>query len=172
MGCIILLTSHQHPIKKHTMKIVECFNFAPKNRAQDISWISFWDSSSQCNVDCSDIMLDSSCINCAISETLPILFFFTVHLCHICFMLLLNIPCIFILCSWKFNKEHICILITLTFFCEIGIILWRSLCGALMFYPCLFYPSDHVWRSRRADAPRCAHFSIDFTPWISQQISV
>ena len=32
-------------------------------------------------------------------------------------------------------------------------------CGALMFYPCLFYPSDNVWRSQRADAPRCAHFS-------------
>jgi len=45
--------------------------------------------------------------------------------------------------------------------------------GALMFYPCLFYPSDNVWRSRRADAPGCPHFSIDFTPsWITQQISV
>ena len=31
--------------------------------------------------------------------------------------------------------------------------------GALMFFPCLFCPSDNVWRSRRADAPWCAHFS-------------
>ena len=38
---------------------------------------------------------------------------------------------------------------------------WREECpeGALMFYPCLFYPSDNMWRSRRGDAPRCAHFS-------------
>jgi len=44
-------------------------------------------------------------------------------------------------------------------------------CGALMFYPCLFYPSDNVWRSRLADAPRCAHISIDFKPsWITQPI--
>ena len=45
--------------------------------------------------------------------------------------------------------------------------------GALTFYPCLFYPSDNVWRSQCADTPRCAHFSINFTPfWIRQQISV
>ena len=43
--------------------------------------------------------------------------------------------------------------------------------GALMFYPCLFYPSDNVWRSRCADAPQCAHISIDFTPsWITPPI--
>ena len=27
---------------------------------------------------------------------------------------------------------------------------------ALMFYPCLFSPSDNVWRSPRADRPRCS----------------
>ncbi len=31
--------------------------------------------------------------------------------------------------------------------------------GALLLCPCLFRPSDNVWCSRRADAPRCAHFS-------------
>jgi len=30
--------------------------------------------------------------------------------------------------------------------------------GALLLCPCLFRPSDNVRRSRRADAPRCAHF--------------
>ena len=40
-------------------------------------------------------------------------------------------------------------------------------CCAMMFYPCLFCPSDNVWRSWRA------HLSIDLTPsWITQQISV
>jgi len=39
--------------------------------------------------------------------------------------------------------------------------------------PCLFYRSDNFLCSWRADAPRCAHFSIHFTPsWIRQQISV
>ena len=42
-----------------------------------------------------------------------------------------------------------------------------------MFNPCLFYPSDNVRCSRRADPLRCAHFSIDFIPSrITQQISV
>ena len=42
-----------------------------------------------------------------------------------------------------------------------------------MFYPCLFCPSDNVWCSRRADAPRCAHFYTVITPsWITQQISI
>ena len=45
--------------------------------------------------------------------------------------------------------------------------------GVVMFYPCLFCPRDMVLRSRCADAPPCAHFSIVFTPsWIPQQISV
>ena len=42
-----------------------------------------------------------------------------------------------------------------------------------MFYPCSFCPSDNVWRSRRADTPRCAHFSTVISPsWITEQISV
>ena len=32
--------------------------------------------------------------------------------------------------------------------------------------------SDNVWRSRRANAPRCAHFSLVISPsWITEQIS-
>ena len=27
--------------------------------------------------------------------------------------------------------------------------------GAMLLCPCLFHPSDNVWRSQRADAPRC-----------------
>ena len=42
--------------------------------------------------------------------------------------------------------------------------------GVVMFYPCLFCPSDNVWHSRHADAPWCLHFSIVITPsWITQQ---
>ena len=42
-----------------------------------------------------------------------------------------------------------------------------------MVHPCLFYPSDNVWRSRRADAPRYTHFSTVISPsWITEQISV
>ena len=42
--------------------------------------------------------------------------------------------------------------------------------GVVMFYPCLFCPSDNVWGSQRADAPRCAHFSTVITPsWITQR---
>jgi len=49
---------------------------------------------------------------------------------------------------------------------------WRRK-GALLLCPCLFCPSDNVWRSRRADAPRCAHFSTVISPsWITEQISV
>ena len=45
--------------------------------------------------------------------------------------------------------------------------------GALLLCPCLLLPSDNVWRSRRADAPRCAHFSTVISPsWITEQISV
>ena len=45
--------------------------------------------------------------------------------------------------------------------------------GVVMFYPCLFCPSDNVWRSGRADRPQCAHFSnVITTSWITQQISV
>jgi len=45
--------------------------------------------------------------------------------------------------------------------------------GALLLCPCLFHPSDNVWRSRRADAPRCAHFSTVISPsWITEKISV
>ena len=45
--------------------------------------------------------------------------------------------------------------------------------GALLLCPCLFCPSDNVWRSRRADAPWCAHFSTVISPsWITEQISV
>ena len=45
--------------------------------------------------------------------------------------------------------------------------------GVVMFYPCLFCPSDNVWRSRHADAPRCAHFSTVITPsWITEKISI
>ena len=43
----------------------------------------------------------------------------------------------------------------------------------VMFYPCLFCPSDNLWRSRRADAPRCGYFYTVITPsWITKQISV
>ena len=45
--------------------------------------------------------------------------------------------------------------------------------GALLLCPCLFRPSDNVWRSRRADAPQCVHFSTVISPsWITEQISV
>ena len=45
--------------------------------------------------------------------------------------------------------------------------------GALLLCPCLFRPSDIVWRSRCADAPWCAHFSTVISPsWITEQISV
>ena len=46
--------------------------------------------------------------------------------------------------------------------------------SVVMFHPCLFCPSDNVWCSRRrADVPRCTHFSTVITPsWITQQISV
>ena len=44
--------------------------------------------------------------------------------------------------------------------------------GVVIFYPCLFCPSD-MWHSRRARAPRCMHISTVITPsWITQQISV
>ena len=50
---------------------------------------------------------------------------------------------------------------------------WSVIGGVVMFSPCLFCPSDNDWCSLRADAPWCAHFSIDFTPsWITEQISV
>jgi len=53
-----------------------------------------------------------------------------------------------------------------TFFCNCGF-------GALLFCPCLFHPSDNVWRSRCADAPQCAHFSTVIPPsCIKEQISV
>ena len=45
-----------------------------------------------------------------------------------------------------------------------------------MFYPCLVYPSDNVWRSRRADAPRCSfffywfHIFLDHTTNISIKV--
>ena len=45
--------------------------------------------------------------------------------------------------------------------------------GVVMFYPCLFCPSDNVWRSLHADATRCVHFpTVITTSWITQQISV
>ena len=45
--------------------------------------------------------------------------------------------------------------------------------SALLLCPCLFCPSDNVWRSRRTDAPLCAHFSTVISPsWITEQISV
>ena len=45
--------------------------------------------------------------------------------------------------------------------------------GALLLCPCLFPPSDNVWRSRHVDAPRCTHFSTVISPsWITEQISV
>ena len=45
--------------------------------------------------------------------------------------------------------------------------------GALLLCPCLFCPSDNVWRSRHADAPWCAHFSTVIPPsWITEQITV
>ena len=43
----------------------------------------------------------------------------------------------------------------------------------VMFYPCLFCPSDNVCPSRRADVPWWAHFSTVIPPsWNTQQISV
>jgi len=45
--------------------------------------------------------------------------------------------------------------------------------GALLLCPCFFHPSDNVWRSRRTDAPRWAHFSTVISPsWITEQMSV
>ena len=45
--------------------------------------------------------------------------------------------------------------------------------GALLLCPCLFRPSDNVWRSRRSDVPRCMQFSTVISPsWITEQISV
>ena len=45
--------------------------------------------------------------------------------------------------------------------------------GALMLCPCLFCPSDNVWRSRHADLHRCVQFSTVISPsWITEQISV
>ena len=45
--------------------------------------------------------------------------------------------------------------------------------GALLLCPCLFRPSDNLWRSRRADASRCTHFSTVISPsCITEQISV
>ena len=44
--------------------------------------------------------------------------------------------------------------------------------GVVMFSPCLFCPSDNLWRSRDTDAHRCSHFStVIRPPWITQQIS-
>jgi len=49
----------------------------------------------------------------------------------------------------------------------------NTLMGVVMFYPCLFCPSDNVWCSQRPDVPWCVHFSTVITPsWITQQISV
>jgi len=45
--------------------------------------------------------------------------------------------------------------------------------GALLLCPCLFHPSDNVWRSRCAEAPLYAHPSTVISPsWITEQISV
>ena len=45
--------------------------------------------------------------------------------------------------------------------------------GALLLCPCLSFPSDNVWFSRRAATPRCAHFSTVISPsLITEQISV
>ena len=45
--------------------------------------------------------------------------------------------------------------------------------GALLLCPCLFRPSDSVWRSRRADTPLLGRFSTVISPyWITEQISV
>jgi len=45
--------------------------------------------------------------------------------------------------------------------------------GALLLCPCLFHPSDNVWRSRRADAPWCTHFYTVISPSLTtEQISV
>ena len=48
--------------------------------------------------------------------------------------------------------------------------------GALLLCPCLFCPSDNVWRSRCADAPRCAilfycyHTFLDHRTNISRKL--
>ena len=45
--------------------------------------------------------------------------------------------------------------------------------GALLCCPCLFCPSDNVWRSHRDNAPWWTHFSTVISPsWITEQISV
>ena len=47
------------------------------------------------------------------------------------------------------------------------------LLGTLLLCPCLFRPSDNMWRSQRADAPQCAHFpTVISRSWITEQISV
>ena len=50
--------------------------------------------------------------------------------------------------------------------------LYIHLDGALMFYPCLFYPSDNVWHSRRTDAPRCAHFFYLFHTFLDHTTKI
>ena len=47
--------------------------------------------------------------------------------------------------------------------------------GVVMFYPCLLCPSDNVWPSWRADAPRCAHLYcyhtfLDHTRNVSRKV--
>ena len=48
--------------------------------------------------------------------------------------------------------------------------------GVVMFYPCLFCPSDNVWRSRSTDVPRhvqffyCYYTFLDHTTKISRKV--
>ena len=52
------------------------------------------------------------------------------------------------LCTWCNDESNVVVVCST----------WGE--GALLLCPCSFCPSDNVWRSRRADEPRCAHFSI------------
>ena len=61
----------------------------------------------------------------------------------------------------------------LKFMLQLCLLVLTDKFGIVMFYPCLFCPSDNVWHSQRADAPRCAQFSTVISPsWITEQISI
>ena len=72
------------------------------------------------------------------------------------------------LCTWKFW----CKILLKKYFMS-SKLQEKQTRGALLLCPCLFRPSDNMWRSGHADAPQCAHFSTVISPsWITEQISV
>ena len=81
----------------------------------------------------------------------------------------------FLLFSWKmwFFQEKVIIFLELCVSFSVWVCELVRKLGALLLCPCLFHPSDNVWRSQRTDAPQCAHFStVISSSWITEQISL